>query len=70
MVILLISSGGDNEKMNIFYLAYFFESVNSSREEVVKRYLVFSMSKEEVILSGSDGELNDKRKVKKLKFFL
>lgn len=36
---------------------------------MVKRYLVFSMSKEEVILSGSDGELNDKRKVKKFKFF-
>lgn len=64
------SSGGDNEKMNTLHSAHSFESVNSSREEVAKRYSVSSMSKEEAILSGSDGELNDKRKVKKSKSFL
>lgn len=64
------SSGGEFEKQNSFRSAYSFESVNSSREEIAKRASVTSMSKEEAILSGSDGELNDKRKVKKSKSFL
>lgn len=64
------SSGGDNEKQNSIHSAHSFENVNGSREGVSKRYSVSSMSKEEAILSGSDGELNDKRKVKKSKSFL
>ena len=64
------SSGGDNDKQNSIRSAHSFENVSSSREEVSKRYSVSSMSKEEAILSGSDGELNDKRKVKKSKSFL
>ena len=64
------SSGGDNEKMSTLHSAHSFESVNSGREEVAKRYSVSSMSKEQAILSGSDGELSDKRKVKKSKSFL
>lgn len=64
------SSGGDNEKQSSIQSAHSFENVHSSREEVAKKYSVSSMSKEEAILSGSDGELNDKRKVKKSKSFL
>ena len=64
------SSGGEFEKQNSIRSAYSFESVNSSREEMAKRASVTSMSKEEAILSGSDSELNDKRKVKKSKSFL
>lgn len=64
------SSGGDNEKMNTLHSAHSFESVNSCKEDMAKKYSVSSMSKEEAILSGSDGELNDKRKVKKSKSFL
>lgn len=64
------SSGGEFEKQNSIRSAYSFESVSSSREEMAKRVSVSSMSKEEAILSGSDGELNDKRKVKKSKSFL
>lgn len=64
------SSGGEFEKQNSIRSAHSFESVSSSREEMAKRASVSSMSKEEAILSGSDGELNDKRKVKKSKSFL
>lgn len=64
------SSGGDYEKQNSIRSAHSFESMSSSREEMAKRASVISMSKEEAILSGSDGELNDKRKVKKSKSFL
>ena len=64
------SSGGEFEKQNSIRSAHSFESVSSSREEMFKRASVSSMSKEEAILSGSDGELNDKRKVKKSKSFL
>ena len=64
------SSGGEYEKQNSIRSAHSFESVSSSREEMAKRASVISMSKEEAILSGSDGELNDKRKVKKSKSFL
>lgn len=66
------SSGGDFEKQNSMRPAYSFESMSSSsREEMAKRASVSSMmSKEEALLSGSDGELNDKRKVKKSKSFL
>lgn len=64
------SSGGEFEKQNSIRSAYSFESVNSSREEMSKRISVISMSKEEAILSGSDSELNDQRKVKKSKSFL
>ena len=65
-----INSGDDSEKQNSIRSAHSYESVSSSREEMAKRYSVSSMSKEEAILSGSDGELNDKRKVKKSKSFL
>ena len=64
------SSGGELEKGNSIRSAYSNESLNS-REEKEKRYSVSSvMSKEEAILSGSDGELNDKMKVRKSKSFL
>lgn len=64
------SSGDEFAKQNSIRSAYSFESVSSSREDMAKRASVSSMSKEEAILSGSDGELNDKRKVKKSKSFL
>ena len=49
------SSGGDFEKQNSMHSAHSFESVSSSREEMYKRASVSSMSKEEALLSGSDG---------------
>ena len=63
------SSGGEFEKQNSLRSAYSFESVNS-REDGIKKMSVISMSKEEALLSGSDGELNEKNKIRKSKSFL
>lgn len=57
------SSGGEIRS------AYSSESVNG-RDETSKKMSIISMSKEEALLSGSDGELNDKNMIRKSKSFL
>lgn len=55
------SSGGELRS------AYSSDSVNGS-EEASKRMSVISMSKEEALLSGSDGELSDKKRIRSKSF--
>lgn len=57
------SSGGEIRS------AYSSESVNG-RDETPKKMSIISMSKEEALLSGSDGEFNDNNKIRKSKSFL